>query len=241
MKTLPPFKPIYLFADSQPLFWRVNETSFLFSLRELITAESPKAAYIGASNDDNPNYYSIFESAMDSIGIKNCRMISSSLSEDEASFIEQAELILLAGGDIEKGWKVFERNQLKQLIVKRYSEGALLIGISAGAVQLGMLGWPDTDVRCENLFSTFRLVPFVISAHEEKGDWSMLKNVLRVAPMKVPGIGIPSGAGMIYHADHSIEAIRYPLHEFSLERGRFNHNLLLPEEGRSVIETSEVC
>jgi len=241
LKPLLPFKPIYLFADSQLLFWRLNETHLLFSLRELITAESPKAAYIGASNDDNPDYHSIFESAMNSVGIKNCRMISSSLSADEASFIEQADLILLAGGDIEKGWRVFERNDLKQSIIRRYSEGALLIGISAGAAQLGMLGWPDTDVRCENLFSTFRLVPFVISAHEEKDDWMMLKNVLRVAPMKVAGIGIPAGGGMIYHADHSIEPIRYPLHEFSLERGRINHNLLFPENGKLLIEASEVC
>jgi cyanophycinase len=207
----------------------------------LIKGASPRAAYIGASNDDNPDYHSIFESAMESIGIEDRRMISSSLSSDEASFVEQADLVMLAGGDVEKGWKSFQRSGLKDLIIRRYSEGVLLIGLSAGAAQLGMLGWPEAEARSESLFNTFRLVPFVISAHEEKSDWRMLKSVLQVARIKVAGIGIPAGGGMIYHGDHSVEPIRYPLHEFSLAQGRITHNLLFPEDGRAVIEALEVC
>jgi cyanophycinase-like exopeptidase len=178
---------------------------------------------------------------MESIGIEDRRMISSSLSSDEASFIEQADLIVLAGGDVEKGWRSFQQSGIKELIIRKYSEGALLIGISAGAAQLGVLGWPEAEARSESLFNTFRLVPFVISAHEEKNDWRMLKTVLEVARMKVAGIGIPAGGGMIYHGDHSVEPIRFPLHEFSLEQGRITHNLLFPEDGPAVIEALEVC
>lgn len=236
-----PFKPVYLFADSQLLFWRLYGVPFLLSLRELIDAEAPKAAYIGASNDDNPDYYTIFESAMESIGIRDCRMISSSVSNVEASFVEQADLILLAGGEIEKGWKAFERSGLSDLIIKRYSEGVVLMGVSAGAAQLGLLGWGEAHESNEQIFNTFRLVPFVISVHEEENDWRILKNVLQIAPMKVPGIGIPAGGGLIYHADHSVEPIRYPLHEFSLDHGRLIHNLLFPKAENAVIEASEVC
>jgi peptidase E len=219
-------KPIYLFADSQLLFWQSDEGPFLLSVRKLVENDSAKAAYIGASNDDNPDYYGIFELAMESIGIEDCRAISSSLSKHEASFVEHADLILLAGGDVGKGWRAFERSGLKDLIIRRYSEGVLLIGVSAGATQLGMLGWPEADVRLENLFNTFGLVPFVISAHEEKSDWKMLKEVLQVSDLNVAGIGIPAGGGMIYHSDHSIEPVRYPLHEFSVEQGRIEHHLL---------------
>jgi len=168
-------------------------------------------------------------------------MISSSLSKVEASFVEQADLILLAGGDVEKGWRAFERSGLKDLIIRRYAEGVLLVGLSAGAVQLGMLGWSEAEAQCENLFDTFRLVPFVISAHQEKDDWRALKKVLQVTPIKVAGLGIPSGGGMIYHADGSVEPIRYPLHEFSLAQGRVNRNLLLPKDGPAVIEALEIC
>jgi cyanophycinase-like exopeptidase len=178
---------------------------------------------------------------MESIGIENCRMISSCLSKIEASFVEQADLILLAGGDVEKGWRAFERSGLKDLIIRRYAEGVLLLGLSAGAVQLGMLGWSEAEAQCESLFDTFRLVPFVISAHQEKDDWRTLKNVLQVTQMKVAGIGIPAGGGMIYHTDGSVEPIRYPLHEFSLAQGRINRNLLFPKDRPAVIEALEVC
>ena len=220
-------KPIYLFADSQLLFWHPGGNPFLLTLRKLIASESCRAAYVGASNDDNPVYYSIFESAMESIGVTDHRMIPSSPSEEEMSFIEQAHLILLSGGDVEKGWKAFERNGLKQLITRRYQEGVLLIGISAGAVQLGMFACAESDIRCENLFATFSLVPFVISAHDEKNDWSGLKQMLCKVEMKVNGIGIPTGGGMVYHADHTVEPIRYPLYEFALDAN--SSSLLHPQ------------
>jgi len=84
------------------LFWRIDETPFLFSLRELIKSESPSAAYIGASNDDNPDYHSIFESAMESIGIEDRRMISSSLSSDEAEADVQSRIEVIQQNEIDQ-------------------------------------------------------------------------------------------------------------------------------------------
>lgn len=208
-------KPIYLFADSQLLFWRPHGEPFLLRLRNLIESQSCKAAYVGASNDDNPVYYSIFESAVTSIGVTDYRMISASPSEAEVLFVEQADLILLSGGDVEKGWKAFARSGLKQIIISRYHKGVILIGISAGAVQLGMFGCAESDTQCENLFPTFGLVPFVISAHDEKDNWSGLKKMLSRVERKINGIGIPTGGGMVYHPDCSVEPIRYPLYRLT--------------------------
>ena len=219
-------KPIYLFADSQLLFWRPRGELFLLTLRNLIESPSCKAAYVGASNDDNPVYYSIFESAVKSIGVTDYRMISASPSEAEVSFVEQADLILLSGGDVEKGWKAFERSGLKQIIISRYDQGVILIGISAGAVQLGMFGCAESDTRCEDLFPTFGLVPFVISAHDEKDNWSGLKKMLSRVERKMKGIGIPTGGGMVYHPDYSVQPIRYPLYDFSMEDGRISQNMI---------------
>jgi len=206
-------KPIYLFADSQLLFWSWRGKPFLSTLGNLVHLQSCKAAYVGASNDDDPAYYGIFESAMESIEVTDCRMISGALSRPEAAFVEQADLILLSGGDVEKGWKTFERNGLRQLLIRRYHEGVLLLGTSAGAVQLGMLG----------------LVPYVISAHDEKDSWSGLKEMLRSVEKLVKGIGIPTGAGMIYHADRTIEAIRYPLYQFSIDDDGISEKIIVPK------------
>ena len=202
-------KPIYLFADSQLLFWRWQGKPFLLTLRNLVESQSVKAAYVGASNDNNPAYYGIFEAAMESIGVADCRMVSNS----DITFVEQADLILLSGGDVEKGWRIFEQNGLKELLIQRYHEGVLLVGTSAGAVQLGMLG----------------LVPYVISAHDERDSWADLKETIRRSEKPVRGIGIPTGAGMVYHADRTIEAIRYPLHQFSIDDGVISEKIIVPK------------
>lgn len=236
-----PLKPIYLLADSQLLFWRRGEFLFLESVRVLLERESPKAAYIGASNDDQPEYYSIFEAAMESIGIRDCRMVLSSPSTDDISYLENADLILLAGGDMEKGWRALEDSSLTELIVKRYYEGAFLMGISAGAAQLGLLGWPEGNPSPEMLINPFGLVPFVVSAHEEKDEWKSLRKVLQTTDRNMTGIGIPTGGGVIYHADHSLEPVRRPLHEFSIKEGQLIHNLLFPDVDDNIQEVMEVC
>src|SRR5262245_5873221 len=129
-----PLQPIYLFADSQLLFWSDKDGLFLESLKKMIPRASPKAAYIGASNSDDPEYYSIFEAAMDSVGISDCRMILSSFPSADQSFIDDSDIILMAGGDVVRGLNVFNKIGLKEVIIRKYYEGSVLIGVSAGAV-----------------------------------------------------------------------------------------------------------
>jgi cyanophycinase len=221
-------QPIYLFADSQLLFWRNRDGLFLDSIRELIDGSAPRAAYLGASNGDDPAFYSIFEAAMEGIGIDNCRMILSSLPADDQSFIGESDVILLAGGDVERGWNVFNETGLKDVIIRKYYEGAVLIGISAGAVQLGMFGLSELEGSANRLIDTFKLIPFIIGTHEEKEEWISLKWAMDLLNGSVKGIGIPSGGGLIYHPDHSIEAIRYPSYEFMMREGELNCSFLIP-------------
>jgi cyanophycinase len=223
-----PLKPIYLFADSQLLFWKNGEAQppFLASLRAFVPAERPKAAYLGASNGDNPDYYAIFEAAMAGIGIEECRMIRSEAAPEDRAFLEQADIILLAGGDVEKGWVVFKETGLKETIVKRYYDGAVLIGISAGAVQLGLFGWPETFTSATDLFETFKLLPFMISAHGEKQEWTQLKDAVRLMQGTIRGLGIPSGGGLIYYGDHTLEPIRHPLYEITWDKETLRQSLL---------------
>lgn len=221
-------KPIYLFADSQLLFWR-NETGlFLDTVRDLLEQPQPKAAYIGASNGDDPAFYTLFQGAMDGIGVSDCCMINSQLTEAEASFLNEADLILLAGGDVQRGWDVFKKNGVREAVVKRYLEGAVLIGASAGSVQLGWFGWPEGELTGNQLFDTFKLVPFVVDAHDEKNAWRNLRLSLQLCRGVVHGIGLPTGGGLIYHVNHSIESIRYPVVELFLQSGEIGQSLLLP-------------
>ena len=171
-----------------------------------------KAAYIGASNGDDPDFYSIFVAAMEGAGVFDCAMISSALSEAELAFLNDAQIILLAGGDVEVGWQVFLRNGLSKHIVRRYFEGATLIGTSAGAVQLGLGGLGANG----SLIETFKLVPFIIGAHEESTNWQTTRELLRLSAPGSKAIGLPTGGGAAYHPDRAIEPLRHPLVELSL-------------------------
>lgn len=224
----PSLKPIHLFADSQLLFWRQGTKLFMDSLKNLLANRPSKAAYIGASNGDNPEYYSIFEAAMEKIDINDCRMIQSAFTETDAAFVDEADIILLAGGDVCQGWDVMSRSGMKEAVIRRYQEGALLIGISAGAVQLGLFGWPETTPTPDNMISTFKLVPFIVGVHDEKQQWQELKTAVHLMGGMLPGIGIPSGGGLLYHADKVIEPIRYPVHLIQEKADETHQTLLMP-------------
>lgn len=202
-------QPIILLADSQLLFWRDNGQLLL---QRVVTRDRLKAAYIGASNGDDPIFYEIFLSAMEGVGVVDCRMIPSAISQTDMEFLNSADVILLAGGDVEAGWRVFLNNGLSEHIVRRYFEGASLIGTSAGAVQLGLCGLAADG----SLIETFKLVPFIIGAHEESDNWKTTRELLRLAGPGKTAIGLPTGGGAIYHQDHTVEALRHPLVKLSL-------------------------
>jgi|SRR6185369_9695078 peptidase E len=228
-------KPIYLFADSQMLFWKDDGLLFLDLIRARVEGPSPRAAYIGASNGDQPEFYDIFKEAMQSIMIRDCRMILSSYGPDDSSFINEADIILLAGGDAKKGWDIFERTGMNKDIIKRYTEGALLIGISAGAVQLGMIGH-----SADGVFEALKLVPFVIGAHEEKTAWEGLQRIVEQSSLNIEGTGIPTGGGAIYHQDNSLEAIRHPISTFYKRDGKVVPSLVMPRTSPGELISSEI-
>lgn len=213
-------KPIYLLADSQLLFYREPQQLWLASLKSWLTATSIRAAYIGASNDDQPEFYALFQAAMSNIGIDDCRHIVADFSLIDQQFIADAQIILLAGGDVAKGWQVFNQLGLATVIKQRYQQGAILIGTSAGAIQLGLAGYlTSSEDRVPKFAPLLQLVPYIIDVHDERANWPRLQKLLRgeiILPANLTInadqlIGIVSGGGLIYYPDQRIEAVRYPL------------------------------
>lgn len=229
-------KPIFLLADSQVLFWKNQENFFMERVRELVgedsSEDSIQAAYIGASNLDEPQFYDIFVSAMELVDISDCRMIPSEPDAKDLEFLKNADIILLAGGNVEVGWNVI-KEKFQEIIVIRYHQGAVLIGISAGAVQLGMRGWKNDDNTMDSLFETFQLVPAVMDVHNEDTDWERLDKIIHHLGGYNRGFGIPSGGAAAYHPDWSFEAIRQHLVEFSRVEEEFRRSLVLPGQSSS--------
>jgi cyanophycinase len=217
--------PLYLFADSQLLFWKSHGRLLLEAVRESGTA----AAYIGASNGDRQEFYGIFEAAMEAVGFTDRKMINSSFGPEDREFLNRAQLIVLSGGDVHRGWTTFERTGAKDLILAKHAEGAVLVGISAGAVQLGRHAvLNESDSSALELFNVFNLVPALIDVHDEQRDWTRLTSVVRMLEGSITGIGLPTGGGMVFHSDGTAAALRHPAHEFRWDGMQLVHSLLLP-------------
>lgn len=231
-------KPVYLLADSQLLFWKPDSSYFLESLLPHLPDSQIRAAYIGASNGDQPEFYAIFDAAMENIGIRERRMIPAAPSEADVDFLNSAHLILLAGGDPIRGWRAFQQNGLDETILKKYYDGALLIGLSAGALQLGLYAYAEAlepgAGDPENIVETFKLIPFTIGAHDEANRWKRLRQILESKGGILGAVGIPTGGGMIYHNDHTLEPIRHPVDEYNLLGGQVTHNIIFPLEQEQI-------
>ena len=231
-------KPIFLLADSQLLFWQDEKGKlFLNKVRHLLKMEKEqdgelKAAYIGASNGDDPTFYDIFLAAMASIDIQACRMILSEITEEDIAFLDQAHIILLAGGNVELGWNTFKENGLTGKILERYYAGTVLIGVSAGAVQLGQKGWREPPLTPDKLFSTFRFVPFIIDVHHEP-EWQNLHHIIQQMGEPTRGLAIPSGSGAIFHPDWTVEPVRRPLLELTAVEATVQESILFPPTGEA--------
>lgn len=217
-------QPLYLLADSQLLFWTHRERPFLQAAVDGLGRETPlTAAYIGASNGDRPEFYEVFEAAMDAVGIGDRRMIAASFGADDRAYLRRARLILLAGGDVRAGWDVFTRTGMREEILARHAAGAVLVGISAGAIQLGRCE-PTPDAAASRLL---QLAPLVVDAHDEREDWARLRAAIRVAGGA--GLGVPAGGGVVVHPDGAVAPVRRPAHAFRLEGTRVVHAVLPAE------------
>lgn len=231
-----PIGPIYLLADSALLFSPGDDGCTLpQSIRALLddrleNKDAPTAAYIGASNRDEPAFYGIFEAAMDSASITERRMIRSRYSAMDNVCLNASDLIVLAGGDVAHGWQIMQSTGMRDVIVRRYLAGAVLVGVSAGAVQLGLEG-VDNDAEVNESpgasSDTFRLVPFVIDVHDEDRGWERLRERVRSLGDGARGLGIPMGGGVAYHADHTLEPFGKPSVEWSFDGGELRESLLM--------------
>ncbi|MGB8131374.1 MAG: Type 1 glutamine amidotransferase-like domain-containing protein [Candidatus Angelobacter sp.] len=219
-------KPLYLLADSQLFFWKSDSGSLAERVCADLDSRSPKAAYIGASNSDQPEFYSLFVAAMETMEISNCRLVPSQPSREDISFLEDADLILLSGGDVERGWQVFEQNGLKELVPRKRFDGAVLMGVSAGAVQLGLGGL--SNAAQPKPLDMFRFAPFYVGAHDEENDWWNLRALVNLSQTDARAIGIPAGGGAVYLADGTLEPIRKNLTELTKESATITENLLTP-------------
>ena len=220
-------RSLYLFADSQPLFWKSG--AFLAAVCESSANTQPNVAYIGASNGDCADAHGIFTAAFEQVRTAGTHWVRGGFSNEDRAFLAAADVIVLAGGDVEAGWNVFTRTGLRESILKRYREGAILLGVSAGAVQFGRYASVADSNGGQKLLETFGLLDVIVDVHDEKRDWQGLSSTIQLLEGAVRGIGIPHGAALVVHADGSYEPLGRAVEEFVLSGGRLRRSVLLAD------------
>ncbi|HLL41815.1 MAG TPA: Type 1 glutamine amidotransferase-like domain-containing protein [Segetibacter sp.] len=221
-------KPIFLFADSQLLFLKNDRQEYyLQSVISDITNADPLCAYIGASNNDEPAFYELFTAAMQNLGLTNCKKISSVFNKDDREFLDKADIILLAGGDTELGLKILMEKGIDEILQRKFAEGCILIGVSAGAVQLGWQSLKATDEKIKAT-EAFKFLPFIVLVHNDKDELVKVESLLQNSDTIKRAYEIPFGGGLIFHPDNTVEAIRKPINEFILKEDTLIHTLIFP-------------
>jgi cyanophycinase-like exopeptidase len=222
-------RPLYLLADSQLLFWKTGTGLFLSKVLASSDNPRPNVAYFGASNGDSPEAYAIFTAAMEQVEVGDLRRVGSAPTEDDLKFVDTADVLLLAGNDPEAGWNVFTRTGLRERIETRYRAGAVLVGVSAGAVQFGSHVTVPGDSGASRLIETFGFVNLIVDAHDEKQDWRSLAGTIHLLEGAAIGLGIPHGGGLIAHPDGMLEPVRHAVEEFTYTDGKLRRSVLLPD------------
>jgi hypothetical protein len=217
-------KPIFLLADSQMLFWKERDERFLARVvRNLdVAPQHAQAAYLGASNGDAPEFFDLFQAAFADLCISSCMHVHAQPDAAERAFLATADVILLAGGDENVGYRAFEAAELVGPLRTRWSEGALLMGVSAGAIQIGASVNTAEQTR-------LALVPYVIDVHEEP-EWQQLSASIERSGGPGVGMGIPTAGAAIIHPDFSVEPVRKPITEVTLQDGIVYRRDLLSTE-----------
>lgn len=167
----------------------------------------PNVAWIGAANDDSRTWFERAARVLrEKYGatVELARTVGEVDAGETRRIVAAAQMIYLAGGDVEKLAERAHALGLDELIRRRHAEGALVVGVSAGAI--GLTRWwvrfPDDDEEgAPSRFACIGALPFAVDCHDEESDWEELRALLDVwrrdePDARVEAWGIPSGGAL---------------------------------------------
>lgn len=183
---------LLLLADSQLLF----RPQLSPQVQQFFAARPPgvvlRAAYIGASNGHQAEFFQLACAGLEALLARplTCEFIR---TEHDIPALP-VDLVLLAGGSVSTGWEFLQRPALRQWLEQcRLRPGTLIIGVSAGAIQLARGCDPEQPAPQGQTFLDW--LPLFIAVHEEAQGWPSRQIWQRDAP-QLDFAGIPFGGGL---------------------------------------------
>ncbi|MBI1853312.1 MAG: Type 1 glutamine amidotransferase-like domain-containing protein [Planctomycetes bacterium] len=174
--------------------------------------ESPLVGFIGAASGDHRGYIESIESYFRDAFRAEVQPIYLSRDpmpkSDAEAIVARADILYFGGGDVSVLVRTVRAAGLESALRGRHEEGAVVIGVSAGAIGLCRywIEWPDPptpDAPFEGamLLPALAIVPnLVCDVHDVEDDWGELRTLvalLETRDEKLTAYGIPGGGALV--------------------------------------------
>lgn len=186
----------------------------------------PLVAWVGAANDDSLPWFERAATVLRQRYGADMRRVRTSLPDDSQRLVDEAPVIYLPGGDVSLLSERLRALGLAERIRRRHAEGALVIGVSAGAIGLTRW-WVDfpEDGRAPYRFPCIGALDLAVDCHDEQSDWEELRALLGAWAREEPdavveAYGIPLGGAVEVAPAGTVTHLGPPPKWLRLDRGR---------------------
>ena len=162
----------------------------------------PLVAWVGAANDDSLPWFERAATVLRQRYGADMRRVMTSVEDDSQRLVDEAAVIYLPGGDVSLLSQRLRALGLDERIRHRHAAGALVVGVSAGAIGLTRF-WVEfpEDGRAPYRIPCIGALGLAVDCHDEESDWEELRALLDAWQREEPGstvdaYGIPLGGAL---------------------------------------------
>ena len=211
--------PAILIASSQSAD-RFHDRAFA------LAPKKPSVAWIGAAHGDTPGGFERTAALLAKrYGARMLHAHCSSPAEAQ-QIVSSADFVYLGGGDVRLLTERLRSAGLDETIRRRHADGAVVLGVSAGAIGLtpAWIDFPDEEGP-PTRFPCLGAVPIAVDVHDEESDWEELRALLAVWANEAPdavveAYGIPVAGALELDAGGAVTTLGRAPKRLRLDHGR---------------------
>ena len=186
----------------------------------------PLVAWVGAANDDSLPWFERAAAVLRRRYGADLRRVRTASPDESQRLVDEAPLIYLPGGDVSLLSERLRALGLDEPIRRRHAAGALVVGVSAGAI--GLTRWwvefPE-DGRPPYRIPCIGALDVAIDCHDEESGWEELRALLGAWAREEPdavveAYGIPAGGALELAPGGGVTHLGAAPTRLRLDRGR---------------------
>jgi hypothetical protein len=195
---------------------------------------APSVAWIGAANGDHRQWFERAAAAVRNRYAATLHLARTVPAPDldlaeTRRILDDAQLILIGGGDPALIARHVVPSGIGDVLLRRRREGAILVGVSAGAIGLCRywVRFPEDDPALElpARIGCIGAVPIVCDCHDEDSDWEELRALLDAWRREDPdgsveAYGIPMGGALWLDGQDLVTPLGNAPKRLRLDQGR---------------------